>query len=52
MSKIDIINYKTKSLTIMYFFALVMTTKSTTANNISVFKELNFDQLGLSKKDP
>lgn len=52
MPKVDSINCKTKGLTTAYLFAPAIANKSITTDDISVFKELNVNQLGLSKKDP
>ncbi len=35
-----------------YLFTLAMASKSTMAGNISMFDDLNINQLGLKKKDP
>ncbi len=52
MPKVDIIECKTKGVTSAFPFAPAMASESTTARNISVFEELNINQLGLAKDDP
>lgn len=52
MPKVDIIDCKTESSIIAYPFAPVIASKSTTAGNISMFEDLNINQLGLKKEDP
>ena len=52
MPKVDIIDCKTEGSTIAYPFAPAMASESTTAGNISVFEDLNINQLGLKKEDP
>lgn len=49
MPKVDIINFKIKSSTMIYLFTLVMTNKSIIIDNIDVFKELNVNQVYLRK---
>ena len=49
MPKFDNIECKTKGMTSAFLFAPVMASKSTTTGNISVFEELNINQLGLAK---
>lgn len=39
ISKVDIIDCKTKVLTIAYLFALTIASESNTSNNISVFED-------------
>lgn len=51
MPKVDVIDCKTKGSTIAYPFAPAMASESTTAGNISVFEDLNINQLGLKKED-
>lgn len=51
MSKVDIINCKTKDLTIIYLFTLAIASKSITIDNITIFKRLNINQLDLLKED-
>lgn len=51
MPKFDIINCKTKDLTMAFSFALLMASESTIVVNISIFEELNICQLGLLKDD-
>lgn len=50
MLKVNIINYKTKSLILTYLFALAITNENNTIGNINIFKMLNIDQLSLIKK--
>lgn len=52
MFEVDIIECKTKGVTLAFPFVLAITNKSTTARNISIFKELNINQLDLAKDDP
>lgn len=52
MPKVDVIDCKTEGSTIAYLFAPAMASESTTAGNISVFEDLNINQLGLKKEDP
>lgn len=52
MLKVDIIEYKTKSVTSAFPFAPAMASESTTARNINIFEELNINQLSLAKDDP
>lgn len=51
MLKVDIIECKTKCTSSDYPFATVIASESITARNISIFKELNINQLGLVKDD-
>lgn len=51
MPKVDIIECKTKGATLAFLFAPAMASENTTAGNISVFLELNINQLGLAKDD-
>lgn len=51
MLKVDIIKCKTKGATSAFPFALAMVNKSITVENISIFKKLNINQLGLAKDD-
>lgn len=50
MPKVDIINYGTKNSTIAFLFSLSMVSKSTIAENISVFEDLSC-QLRLLKEN-
>lgn len=52
MPKVDVIDCKTEGLTIAYPFAPVIASKSTMAGNISMFEDLNINQLGLKKENP
>lgn len=52
MLKIDIIDYKTKSSSLIFQFILIMTNKSIIAGNIGIFINLNMNQLGLIKDNP
>ena len=49
MPKVEIIDCKTEGPTSAYPFAPAMASESTTAGNISVFEDLNINQLGLEK---
>ena len=49
MPKIDIINCDIEDITKTYLFALFIVNGSTTAGNISVFKDLVIGQLRLDK---
>lgn len=49
MPKVEVIDCKTEVPTSAYPFAPAMASKSTTAGNISVFEDLNINQLGLEK---
>ena len=51
MPKVNIINCKTKDLIIIYSFAPVMVSESTTTSDISVFEKLKINQLSLSKEN-
>lgn len=51
MPKVDIIECKTEGATSAFLFALAMASENTTTRNISVFEELNINQLGLAKVD-
>ena len=52
ISKVDIIDCKTKGSTIAYLFALAIVSKSIMIDNISIFEDLNMNQLDLKKEDP
>lgn len=52
MPKVDVMNCRTEGSTSAFPFAWVMASESTTAGNISVFNDLNINQLGLIKDDP
>ena len=52
MPQINIINYKTKGPTMAYLFATLVSNKSTTTGNISVFEDLVIDKFELKKEDP
>lgn len=52
MFKVDIINYKIKSSTVVFLFVPLMSNKNTTIENISIFKDLNIYQLKLTKENP
>ena len=52
MPVIDVIDYKTEGTTKAYLFAPFMASKSTIAGNISVFEDLNINQIGWDKDDP
>ena len=49
MPKIDIIECKTKDMTSAFLFVPAMVSESITTRNISVFEELNVNQIGLVK---
>lgn len=51
MPKIDIINYITKNLIVVFLFALLIVKKNSTMGNISIFENLNIHQIRLSKED-
>lgn len=51
MPKVDIIECKTEGATSAFPFAPAMASENITAGNISVFEELNINQLGLAKDD-
>ena len=51
MLKVDIIECKTKCTSSDYPFAPVIASESITTRNISIFKELNINQLCLAKDD-
>lgn len=43
MFKVNIIEYKTEEVNLAFLFASIMASESTTAENISVFKEFNIN---------
>lgn len=49
MLKVEISDCKSKSLTLVYTFALVMASENTMVRNFSILKNKNFSQLGLEK---
>lgn len=49
MPVIDLIDCKTEGATAAYPFVPCMASESTTADNISVFEDLNINQLGCDK---
>lgn len=49
MPKIDIVNCKTESSSLAFPFVLAMANENTIADNISVFENININQLGLIK---
>ena len=51
MPEVDIIECKTKGVTLAFPIAPAMGNESTTAGYISVFEKLNINQLGLVKDD-
>ena len=52
MPVIDVIDCKTEGTTRAYLFAPSMASESITAGNISVFEDLNINQIGWDKDDP
>lgn len=52
MPKVDVIDCKTEGSSSAFPFAPAMASENTTAGNISVFEDLNINQLGLTKDDP
>lgn len=52
MPAIDIIDCKTKGATEAYAFAPSMFSESSTVGNMSVFEDLNVNQMGIDKIDP
>lgn len=52
MPKVNVIDCKTKGSSSAFPFALAMASENTTAGNISMFEDLNINQLGLTKDDP
>lgn len=51
MLKVNVIDCKTKDLTVIYLFTLAKMSKNIITGNISVFEELNVNQLGLFKEN-
>lgn len=51
MPKVNIIECKTKGTILAYLFASAIASKSIITINISVFEELNINQLGLAKNN-
>lgn len=51
MSKVDVIDCKNEDSTLSFSFATLMASKSIIVGNISVFKDLNICQLGLSNEN-
>lgn len=51
MLKMNIIDYKTKSLILVFLFTLIIARDSIIAVNISIFSNLNINQLGFIKND-
>ncbi len=52
MPIIDFIDCKTKGATAAYPFTPCMTSKSMTKGNMTIFEDLNINQLGCDKGDP
>lgn len=52
MPVINLIDCKTKKTITNYLFALCIVNKGTTKSNITVFKDLNINQLRYNKDDP
>lgn len=48
---INIIDYKIKSSNLAFLFISIITSKIITANNISIFEDLNINKLDLIKDD-
>lgn len=51
MPKVDIIDCKTEGSGLPFPFAPAMASENTIVGNISVFEDLNMNQLGLTKDD-
>lgn len=49
MSKVEVIDYKTQSRILVYLFVMIIASKSTIVGNMSIFKELNINQLSFKK---